>query len=62
MFPSTHCKSGESHATRYIFEFNDLIKAVNRYPQWFQVGAVGPDYPYLHHLLTSNDVDEYREY
>jgi hypothetical protein len=29
--------------------------AVNRFPQWLQAGAVGPDYPYLHHLLSSHD-------
>ncbi|MBF0329923.1 MAG: zinc dependent phospholipase C family protein [Nitrospirae bacterium] len=28
---------------------------LNRYPQWLQAGAVGPDYPYLHHMLTSHD-------
>src|ERR1700690_2547695 len=27
---------------------------LNRYPQWLQAGTVGPDYPYLHHILTSN--------
>ncbi len=31
------------------------MQAVNCYPQWLQAGAVGPDYPYLHHLLTSHD-------
>lgn len=29
--------------------------ALNRFPQWLQAGAVGPDYPYLHHALTSHD-------
>lgn len=28
---------------------------LNRHPQWLQAGAVGPDYPYLHHALTSHD-------
>jgi hypothetical protein len=28
---------------------------LNRYPQWLQAGTVGPDYPYLHHILTSRD-------
>jgi len=28
---------------------------LNRFPQWMQAGAVGPDYPYLHHMLTSHD-------
>ncbi|MBI5641174.1 MAG: zinc dependent phospholipase C family protein [Nitrospirae bacterium] len=28
---------------------------LNRHPQWLQAGAVGPDYPYLHHVLTSHD-------
>jgi hypothetical protein len=28
---------------------------LNRFPQWLQAGAVGPDYPYLHHALTSHD-------
>jgi len=28
---------------------------LNRFPQWLQAGAVGPDYPYLHHILTSHD-------
>jgi hypothetical protein len=31
------------------------INAVNRYPQWLQAGAVGPDYPYLHHVISGND-------
>jgi len=30
-------------------------KILNRHPQWMQAGAVGPDYPYLHHALTSHD-------
>jgi len=33
--------------------FPSLI--LNRFPQWLQAGAVGPDYPYLHHMLTSHD-------
>lgn len=28
---------------------------LNSHPQWFQSGAVGPDYPYLHNALTSHD-------
>lgn len=28
---------------------------LNRFPQWLQAGAVGPDYPYLHHVITSHD-------
>lgn len=28
---------------------------LNRHPQWLQAGAVGPDYPYLHHAMTSHD-------
>ncbi len=28
---------------------------LNQYPQWLQAGAVGPDYPYLHHVLTGHD-------
>ena len=28
---------------------------LNQYPQWLQAGTVGPDYPYLHHMLTSQD-------
>ncbi|TAJ95975.1 MAG: hypothetical protein EPO31_00725 [Gammaproteobacteria bacterium] len=31
------------------------IKALNLFPEWLQSGAVGPDYPYLHHALTSHD-------
>ena len=30
-------------------------RALNRFPEWLQSGAVGPDYPYLHHALTSHD-------
>ncbi len=30
-------------------------RALKRYPEWLQSGAVGPDYPYLHHALTSHD-------
>ena len=26
---------------------------LNEYSEWLQAGAVGPDYPYLHHILTS---------
>jgi len=26
---------------------------LNEFPEWLQAGAVGPDYPYLHHLLAS---------
>lgn len=36
-------------------KLNLPILVVNRYPQWLQAGAVGPDYPYLHHLLSSHD-------
>jgi hypothetical protein len=28
---------------------------LNEYPQWLQAGTVGPDYPYLDHMLTSHD-------
>jgi len=28
---------------------------LNQYPQWLQAGTVGPDYPYLHHLLFSHE-------
>ena len=28
---------------------------LNRFPQWMQAGTAGPDYPYLHHVLTSTD-------
>lgn len=31
------------------------VKTLNRFPEWLQSGAVGPDYPYLHHALTSHD-------
>ena len=30
-------------------------KILNHFPEWLQSGAVGPDYPYLHHALTSHD-------
>ncbi|MGA3281360.1 MAG: zinc dependent phospholipase C family protein [Smithella sp.] len=26
---------------------------LNEYPQWLQAGAVGPDYPYLHHMINN---------
>jgi hypothetical protein len=26
---------------------------LNRYPQWLQAGTVGPDYPYLHHIINN---------
>ena len=32
----------------------DLV--LNRYPQWLQAGTVGPDYPYLQHILVNNDL------
>ena len=28
---------------------------LNSHPQWLQAGTVGPDYPYLHHILTGNE-------
>lgn len=31
---------------------------LNQYPQWLQAGTVGPDYPYLQHVLTSNSLSE----
>lgn len=38
---------------------NKLIKkALNMSPQWLQAGTVGPDYPYLHHALTSHDASD----
>lgn len=32
-----------------------ITKALNRFPEWLQSGTVGPDYPYLHHALSSHD-------
>jgi hypothetical protein len=29
-----------------------------KYPEWMQGGAVGPDYPYLHHVMTSQDASD----
>jgi len=31
---------------------------LSRYPEWMQGGAVGPDYPYLHHAITSHDASD----
>jgi len=31
---------------------------LNSQPQWLQAGTVGPDYPYLHHILTSHDASD----
>ncbi|OIO61124.1 MAG: hypothetical protein AUJ55_01330 [Proteobacteria bacterium CG1_02_64_396] len=31
-----------------------LAKALNRYNEWLQAGAVGPDYPYLHRLIFND--------
>ena len=36
--------------------FSDNI--LNTYPEWMQSGAVGPDYPYLHHAITSHDASD----
>lgn len=33
-------------------------KVLNSYPEWMQSGAVGPDYPYLHHAITSHDASD----
>ena len=44
-----------------IIEDNGLIfptTLLNRYPEWMQSGAVGPDYPYLHHAITSHDASD----
>lgn len=43
---------------KYALEKQGLLfpaKALNRFPEWLQSGTVGPDYPYLHHALTSHD-------
>lgn len=43
-------------AKRKLEKTNKLVRLIlNRFPQWLQAGAVGPDYPYLHHALTSHD-------
>lgn len=31
---------------------------LNKFPQWLQAGAVGPDYPYLHHVIAKGDPSE----
>lgn len=34
---------------------------LNRFPQWLQAGAVGPDYPYLHHLTSHDKSDSWAD-
>jgi hypothetical protein len=38
------------------FKLPQLV--LNSQPQWLQAGTVGPDYPYLHHILTSHDLSD----
>jgi hypothetical protein len=44
-----------------IVEADSLIyfaKCLLEFPEWLQSGTVGPDYPYLHHALTSHDLSD----
>lgn len=38
-----------------------VVRNTLRFPQWMQAGAVGPDYPYLHHITSHDDSDSWAD-
>lgn len=38
-----------------------IVRNTLRFPQWMQAGAVGPDYPYLHHLSSHDSSDSWAD-
>lgn len=36
-------------------------RSLFKFPQWMQAGAVGPDYPYLHHLSNHDESDSWAD-
>jgi len=35
---------------------HSIARSTLKYPQWLQAGTVGPDYLYLHHLLSQSEI------
>jgi len=50
--------------TRQLAEGNEshtIVRNTLKFPQWLQAGAVGPDFPYLHHISSHDESDSWAD-